>query len=121
MPQHIVVHLTHAADDLTATAMALRLASTLQRKGAQVTVFLDLEGARIADTRQPLDLLTRRGKPIIELYNALVQAGGSLMVCPHCAGSIGLTSETLRPGASIAANDDELADMILKADKILDY
>jgi predicted peroxiredoxin len=121
MSQRIVIHLTHAADDLTATAMALRLGGTIQAKGAQVPLFLDLEGARIADTRQPLDLLTRRGKPLSELYDSLVQAGGALLVCPHCAGAIGLTPETLRPGAAIAADDDELAQLILDADKILDY
>ncbi len=121
MTQHIVVHLTHAADDLTAAAMAIRLAATLQSKGAQVTMLLDLEGARIADRRQPLDLLSRRGKPLIELYDALVQVGGRLLICPHCAGAIGLTSDMLRPGATIAANDDELAQLLLDADKILDY
>lgn len=121
MAQRIVIHLTHAVDDLTATAMALRLGATLQAKGAHVTLLLDLEGARVADARQPLDLATRRGKALSELYDQFVQAGGTSLVCPHCAGAIGLTAETLRPGAAIAADDDALAQLILDADKILDY
>lgn len=121
MAQRIVIHLTHAVDDLTATAMALRLGATLQTKGAQVTLLLDLEGARVADSRQPLDLSTRRGKSLGEIYDRFVQTGGTLLVCPHCAGAIGLTPDALRPGAAIAADDDELAQLILDADKILDY
>lgn len=121
MAQRIVIHLTHAADNVTAAAMALRLGAALQAKGAQTTLFLDLEGARIVDTRQPLDITTRRGKPLGEIYDAFVQAGGNALVCPHCAAAIGLSAETLRPGARIAADDAELADLILEADKILDY
>lgn len=121
MAQRVVVHLSHAVDDLTAAAMALRLGATLQAHAAQVTLLLDREGARLADTRQPLDLVTRRGKALSALYDGFVQAGGTLLVCSHCAGAIGLTRDMLRSGATISADDDEVAQLILDADKILDY
>lgn len=120
MAQHIVIHLSHAVDDLTSAAMALRIGITLRSKGAQATLLLDREGARLADTRQTLDLSTRRGKVLGAMYADFVQAGGTLLVCSHCAGAIGLTRESLRSGASIA-DDDEIAQLILDADKILDY
>jgi predicted peroxiredoxin len=121
MAQRIVIHLSHAADDLTSAAMAIRIGTNLLSKEAQVTLLLDREGARLADTRQPLDLTTRRGKVLGEMYDGFVRAGGALLVCPHCAGAIGLTRETLRAGAAIAADDDAIAQLILDADKILDY
>jgi len=121
MTQRIVIHLTHAVDNLTAAAMALRIGAGLLSKGAQVTVLLDLEGARLADTRQPLDLSTRRGRLLGDMYDEFVQAGGGFLICPHCAGAIGMTHDTLRPAAAIAADDDALAQLIFDADKVLDY
>jgi len=120
MSQHIVIHLTHCADNLTAAGMALRLGAELLAKGAQVTLLLDLEGARLADVRQPLDLATRRGRLLGDMFDHYVTAGGKMVVCPHCAAAIGLESSMLRPGASIG-QDDTLAQLILDADKILDY
>jgi hypothetical protein len=55
------------------------------------------------------------------MYDEFVQAGGAFLICPHCAGAIGMTHDTLRPAAAIAADDDALAQLIFDADKVLDY
>ena len=83
--------------------------------------FLDLEGVRLADQRQPNDLRWGSNKSSLKsLYLVYVKAGGKVLVCPHCAKAQGLTRKSLRAGAKIAA-PEQLATLLLEADKILDY
>jgi predicted peroxiredoxin len=119
--QKIVVHLKHWTDDLHAVFMAVKLAGAMQAKGAAVTLFVNLEGARLADANQPGDMLWGTGgHPLSEYYAAFVEAGGKVLICPHCAMAAGIKADSLRHGARIAA-DDEVVDALLAADKILDY
>jgi predicted peroxiredoxin len=118
--QTVVVHLTHYTDDLHATFMALKLASAMQQKEAQVTLVLDLEGVRLVSTQQPQDLRWGTSDAIAGYYDAFVKAGGKIMVCPHCAQAAGVDAKTLRSGAQIV-KEEELAAALLAADKILDY
>jgi predicted peroxiredoxin len=118
--QQIVVHLSHYTDDLHRALMALKIAELMQTKGAQVTLMLDLEGVRLADTRQPRDLQWGRFGTAADAYDAFVKAGGKVMVCGHCAMAVGLDEKSLRPGAQMA-QEGGLADLILAADKVLDY
>ena len=118
--QKVIVHLTHYTDNLHAAKMAVHLALAMQSMGAQVTMLLDLEGVRLASTREPAELVWGGGDPISKELAAFVKAGGQMLVCPHCAEIAGIASGALRPGARIG-KDDELAKAILAADKILDY
>jgi predicted peroxiredoxin len=120
--QKIIVHLKHSTDDLHAVFMALKLGGNMQRKGAQVTVVLTLEGVRLADARQPLDL--RWGNStmtIAELYEDFVTAGGKIIICPVCASAVGIDQNSLRPGSQLALEDNEIPNLILAADKVLDF
>jgi predicted peroxiredoxin len=118
--QSIVVHLKHYTNDLHATMMALKLASGMQEAGAEVTLFVNLEGVRLVDRRQPQDLRWGHSAPISEVYEKFVEKGGRTLVCPHCAEAAGLNGEALRSGATIA-QESEIVQMFLEADKILDY
>ena len=118
--QRIVVHLGHYSDDLHAVHMALSLAGSLRKAGADVTLFLDLEGVRLADARVPQDLRWGRGGSMAEGYDAFVAAGGQVLICPHCAHAAGLEAAHLRKGARIAS-DDEVTQLFLAADKVIDY
>lgn len=119
----VVVHLQHFTGDLHAASMAVKLATAMQSKGAEVTLFLDLEGVRVADTRQPQDLSWGQGHghTFADMYDAFIKAGGKVLVCPHCAQAVGMTEKELRPGAKIAKDANEVADLLLSASKILDY
>lgn len=119
--QRVVVHLSHSTDDLHAAFMALKLAMAMQEKGAQVTLLVDLEGVRVADARQPNDLVWGHGEPLSTYYDAFVKAGGKVLVCPHCAAAAGLEAKSLRPGAQIAKDPGELATVLMAAERILDY
>ncbi|MGF1583502.1 MAG: DsrE family protein [Gemmataceae bacterium] len=119
--QKIVVHLSHGLDNLHSVFMAVKVADGLQKKGASVTIFVDLEGVRIVDKRQPLNLRWGPGNnPLQNYYDSFVKRGGKILVCPHCAKATGLTSKMLRKGASIAAVG-EFPDLVLQAAKIIDF
>jgi predicted peroxiredoxin len=117
--QDIVVHVSHYSDDLHAVSMGLSLATNLQG-GANVTLFLDREGVRLADTRVPQNLRWGDSASIAELYADYVQAGGSVIVCAHCAHAAGLDASSVRQGARIVS-DGEVRALLLAADKIIDY
>lgn len=119
--QHIVVNLKHATDDLHATFMALKIAGGLQAAGAQVSLFVNLEGARLADKRMPADMTWGQSPATIgELMAAFVDKGGKVVVCPHCAKAAGLAEADLVAGATIADHDGVVA-LFLEADKVIDY
>ncbi|WP_013627506.1 DsrE family protein [Rubinisphaera brasiliensis] len=119
--QNIVVHLSHFTDDLHRSFMAVKLAGLMQKKGAKVHLFLDIEGVRLADKRQSLEMTWGPSKtPLSEHYEAFVKAGGKVVLCPHCAHAGGIDERNLAPGASIL-NEEQMAKMLLDAEKLLDY
>jgi predicted peroxiredoxin len=118
--QQVIVHLSHYSDDLHAASMALKIGKILADAGAEVTLFADLEGARLGDRRVPQDLRWGNSKPMNKLYNAFTIAGGSVVLCPHCASAAGISKEDLRDGSRIGT-EKEIAALFIAADKILDY
>jgi predicted peroxiredoxin len=118
--QKIVVHLKHFTDDLHAAFMAVKLAGALKDEGADVTMFVDLEGVGLADSRQPQDLRWGHSRALSDYYAAWVKKGGRVLVCPHCAKAAGLQAGSLREGAKIGT-EQEVAALLISADKILDY
>lgn len=118
--QKVVVHLTHYTDHLHAVKMAVHLAHMMQTMGAEVTLLLDLEGVRLASTKEPQSLIWGKGEPISVEYDAFVKAGGRVLLCPHCAERAGITERDLRAGAQLG-KDGALAKTVLAADKVLDY
>jgi predicted peroxiredoxin len=83
---------------------------------------LTLEGVRIADKNQPLNL--RWGSSpmtLAQLYEQFVAAGGKVMVCPVCAEAVGISANDLRSGAQLAQENQDIANLILAADKVVDF
>lgn len=102
--------------------MALKLGTNLRQQGAQVMLVLTLEGVRIADKNQPLDL--RWGSnpmTLAQAYEGFVAAGGKVMVCPMCAEAVGISPDDLRPRAQLAQGNQDIANLILAADKVVDF
>lgn len=118
--ESVVVHLSHFSNDLHAVNMALKLGTVLQKSGSRVTLFVDLEGVRLADSRQPLNLRWGETKPIEELYKDFIGAGGKILVCPHCAAAAGIEASALRKGAELGT-EATIAKLLGGAAKILDY
>jgi predicted peroxiredoxin len=119
--QKVIVHVKQATDNLHAVSMALEIATEMAKQGAKVTFFVDLEGVRLADSRQPLGLRWgAQERTIGQLYDGFVAAGGEILVCPHCAAAVGLRASDLRKGARIGTFE-QVAAAMLAADKVLDY
>ena len=119
--QKIVVHLSHFTDDLHRCFMAVKLGTLMQKAGAQVTLFLDLEGVRLAQRRQSLDMTWGSNTaPLSKHYEEFTEAGGKVLLCPHCAHSAHIGDMSLKRNAEIAS-EQVLGKILLDADKILDY
>jgi sulfur relay (sulfurtransferase) complex TusBCD TusD component (DsrE family) len=118
--QSIVIHLGHSTDDIHAADMALHMGANLLNHHARVTLFLDREGVRLADSRLPIETLTWSDNSIAEDFEAYIEAGGQVLVCPGCAANAGLTSALLRTGA-VMGTPDTVAAAILGADKVIDF
>jgi predicted peroxiredoxin len=120
--QNIIMHLSHGTDDLHAAFMALKLGTNLQQRGAQVILVLTIEGVRIADKNQPLDLhWGSNPMTLAQLYEEFVGAGGKVMVCPVCAEAAGISVDDLRMGAQLAQENQDIPNLILAADKVVDF
>jgi sulfur relay (sulfurtransferase) complex TusBCD TusD component (DsrE family) len=116
-----MVHLGSFTNDLHAAKMALKVATAMRAQGAAVVLFVDREGVRLADSRQPLTLVYGDGDSFEKMYAAFVAAGGTVLVCPHCAQEVGLTAALLRRGATLAPDATALAKAILAADRVIDF
>ncbi len=117
----VVVHLSHFTDSLHYPFMALKVADAMQQHGAQVTLFLDIEGTRLADKGENLAL--RWGADdttVADLYDGFVKAGGRILVCPHCAEHFGIAGGALREGATLGT-DETITSAMMAADKVVDY
>jgi predicted peroxiredoxin len=118
--QKVFVKLDHFTDDLHSVYMALKLANGLQQTENHVTLFLNLEAVRLADSRHPLELGWGPNKSLAPLYQAFINGGGQILVCPHCAKAAGLDAEDIREGAQIA-EDNQVIEALNAADKTLSY
>lgn len=116
----VVVHLGHFTDDLHAASMALSIATMLQKRKVPVTLFLDRDGARLADARVPQDLSWGKSPSIGSKYATFVDGGGTILVCPHCAAATGLAAKDLRKGAQIGT-EETIGAALAGASKVIDY
>lgn len=119
--QKVVVHLSHFTDDIHACFMALKVANLLQEQGADVTVFLDLEGVRLAARRQELAFTWgAESPPLSKYYDQFTAGGGKVVLCPHCAKSAKLNDPGLKRNAELTTTA-ALGKLLLDADKVIDY
>ena len=58
--------------------------------------------------------------PLADHYTRFTEAGGRVVLCPHCAKSAKIGDPALKRHAEIAT-ESSLGSMLLEANKILDY
>lgn len=119
--QRIVVPLSVFSDAKTGTYWTLRIATLLLKRGATVTLVLFADGARLADNRS-MEEFQESGEsvPFWKFFTTFIEGGGAVLVEEQSAELIGLTGTNLRAGSKLASAE-EIADMLLKADKILTF
>ena len=100
----LFVNLT--SDDLDRAAMAINFSTRVrQQKKIPVTLFLNVEGVRIADKRIP-EKTHASGKSLKQMLGSFIEAGGKVIVCPMCMKNVGgMTRSDLVPGAVVGAAD----------------
>ena len=119
--QNILINLKSGSQNLHAMFMAVKIGSMLLEKKQSVTIFSNMEGVRLVDSRQPLNLTFGQGKQSLDvIYSKFIKLGGKVVVCSPCASAIGLTSKYLRKGSTLGTADS-VSQAIIKADKVLDY
>ncbi len=100
----LFVNLT--SDDLDRAAMAINFSTRVrQQKKIPVTLFLNVEGVRIADKRLP-EKKHANGKSLKEMLGNFMQAGGKVIVCPMCMKNVGgMSKADLVSGAVVGSSD----------------
>ena len=116
--KNIVVHIGQFSNDLHSVTMGLSVANMLKKEGADVTVFLDREGVRLADKSQKA--LMYADGDAEKLFMDFTKAGGKVIVCPHCAELAGVEKRQLRKGAEWGS-PEAITKMLMAADLVIDY
>lgn len=114
----VVVHIGQYSNDLHSATMGVSLANQMQEAGAEVTIFVDREGVRMAEQGQPL--LTYGDSDLDALLSSFLDGGGSVLVCPHCAELSGVEPSELRDGFEMGTQES-IAELFMNADTVVDY
>lgn len=89
--ESLFVNLT--SDDVNRSAMAIMFATmTKKQSGIDVTIFLNVEGVRLADNERPAAIWVGGmdgPKTVHELLAAFMEAGGTVIACPMCMKNVG--------------------------------
>ncbi|MEE9320772.1 MAG: DsrE family protein [Granulosicoccus sp.] len=78
-----------SSDNIDRAAMAIGFSTKiLTQKKMPVTIFLNVEGVRIADKSIP-EHVHATGKSLKKMLAAFMEAGGTVLVCPMCMRNVG--------------------------------
>ncbi len=102
-PMGLFVNLTSA--DAWRAGMALAFARNVQGRGHPVTVFLNVDGVRIASTEIPSPTNAATGETLRALLEQIIDDGGTVIVCPMCMDLAGVTEAELIDGAQVGGPD----------------
>ena len=98
--QKLFVNLT--SDEMNRASMAIGFSTKiLQEKKIPVTIFLNVEGVRLADKSIP-EHKHANGKSLKEMLAGFMKAGGRVLVCPMCMENVGgLSKDDLIEGVEV--------------------
>lgn len=78
-----------SSDEINRAAMAVNLANkVLKEKQIPVTIWLNVEGVRLADINIPQSTYVN-GKTVREMLQAFMKDGGKVIICPMCMKNVG--------------------------------
>ena len=101
MPK-LLINLTTASDNADKTTVAFVVANAGVAAGQEVTIFLNVEGVRLATPGYADDITSEGFKPLKELMASFLANGGKLWICPPCFNARGLDKENVVAGATFA-------------------
>ncbi|MEO5746131.1 MAG: DsrE family protein [Terracoccus sp.] len=97
----LVINLTHSADDVDRTSVAMVVAGAAVASAQTTTVFLSSEGVHLAKAGVAQTLHEEGFAPLGDLVSSFVEAGGEFLVCSPCAKKRGIGEDDLIDGATI--------------------
>ena len=118
--QKLFVNIT--SDDINRAAMAIGFSTKVRmKKKIPVTIFLNVEGVRIADKNIPGHKHST-GKSLKEMLAGFMQAGGKVIVCPMCMKNVGgLTKDDLIEGVVVGGPDVTWPALFAEDTTVLSY
>jgi len=95
-----------SSDEINRAAMAINFSTrVLKQKKIPVTIFLNVEGVRIADKNLPHHKHIN-GQSTQEMLKAFIAAGGKVIICPMCMKNVGrLTPDDIVDGVVVGGSD----------------
>ncbi|HLG40018.1 MAG TPA: DsrE family protein [Chitinophagaceae bacterium] len=106
MANPLLIHCTHGKEDPERAILPFIVANVAATADQDVTVFLTIEGVRIA-TKGYAEQINKEGfTPLKEIMQSFLANGGKIWACGACTKPRGITNEHLIEGAQIvtAAN-----------------
>ena len=118
--QRLFVNLS--SDNINRAAMAIGFSTkVLQMKKIPVTIFLNVEGVRLADKNIP-GHRHANGKTLQEMLAAFIKAGGRVLVCPMCMKNVGgMTAGDLIDGVEVGSPDVTMPALFAEDTTVLSY
>jgi predicted peroxiredoxin len=100
----LFVNLT--SDEMNRAAMAISFSTRVRtEKQIPVTIFLNVEGARLADTGLPPHRHVS-GQTLQEMLTDFMAAGGQVIVCPMCLKNVaGITAAAVLEGIAVGSSE----------------
>lgn len=98
----LLINLTTAKNDPDKTTVAFVVANAGIAAGQEVTIFLNVEGVRLATPGYTDDVAVAGFKPLTELINTFTSNGGQIWICPPCFNARGLNKEQVIAGTAFA-------------------
>ncbi|AEF41167.1 Genome sequencing data, contig C323 [Hoyosella subflava DQS3-9A1] len=86
-------------EDLWRANLAISMANRALAANRPVTLFLDVHGPNLARTDLPESLNFASEPPLKHQFSEFIEKGGTVIVCPLCAETLGLAQSDLVPGA----------------------
>lgn len=116
----LFVNLT--SDEINRAAMAIKLGTRVRNEQKiPVTIFLNVEGVRIADKSIPSPKHVS-GKTLREMLSGFIASGGKVIVCPMCMKNVGGMEKTdLISGAVLGTSDNTVPVLFAKDATVLSY
>ena len=110
------------SDDINKAAMAISFSTKIRtEKKIPVTIFLNVEGVRIADKNIP-EHKHSTGKSLKEMLASFMNAGGKVIVCPMCMKNVGgLSKDDLIEGVVVGGSDVTWPALFAKGTTVLSY
>ncbi|QOY34284.1 DsrE family protein [Anaerobacillus isosaccharinicus] len=101
MTNKFLVSLTHGKGDTDRATVGFVVANAAVASGKEVVVFLNIDGAYLADNGYAEEIHEEGFAPLKSLMNQFVEAGGILWVCSPCHKKRELDENNLIEGATI--------------------